>query len=327
MRLPDNTKQLLLFLPALGAFILLAFHSREAAAAARAGMDACLQAVAPSLFPFLVLGNLLTETGFPASALRLPGKAFERVFHIRGTALSAFLIGLLGGFPLGAVAASQAYEKGRCTREEAERLLVFSDNCSPGFLFGVAGARSLGSFGTPLCLLILQWAISIWLGILLGIGKQASYADEAAPANNSLYIPSLLVRSVSSSARSLLNICAYVVFFTVLGSCLPQVPLLRGMLELTGGILLCTGPADLPVAAFLLGWGGLSAAFQVFAAAQEAGIPIFRYLPLRLLHGGLMVLCVCCLRQGPVFLIFLLIAAGTVLIMLKNSRILHFLRV
>lgn len=320
MRISDHAKQLLLFLPALGAFTLLALHSREAAAAAGAGMEACLRSVAPSLFPFLVLGNLLVEVGFPDSAFRLPGKVFERVFHIRGTALSAFLIGLLGGFPLGAAAASQAYRNRRCSREEAERLLIFSDNCSPGFLYGVVGARSLGSFGDPLCLLILQWGISLWLGLLLGIGKRPSCTEEGTPAVRRLSVPALLVRSVSSGARSLFYICAYVVFFTVLGSCLPRMPLLLGTLELTGGILLCSGPEDLPAAAFLLGWGGFSAAFQVFAAALEGGIPVCRYLPLRLLHGLLMAVCVSCLRLGLQYLVFPLIAAGLLFLVVKNSR-------
>lgn len=309
----------LLFLPSAAAFLLLLLRPQAAAAAARETLGNCFDALVPALFPFLVLTELLIGLGLPESAARLLGEPFERLFRIRRTALPAFLAGLLGGYPVGAAAAAAAFRRGDCSREEAGRLAVFADNCGPGFLFGVAG-RILPSSGAALRLLLLEWAVSVWIGVLTGIGHNPSSvtADErrAAPAASEL-----LVSSVRGGGRSMLNICAFVLFFGVIGAFLPCSPFLRGAVELTGGVLLLgTGAADRVLLAFLIGWGGLAVACQVCSVLSDSGIRSPMYLPMRLLHGGCMALCVALEEFAPICLPLLpLIGFGAILV--KKCRI------
>ena len=64
-----------------------------------------------------------------ASLFRLPGCA--------GSA--ALLLGLVGGYPIGARTAAELYASGDLTRQEAERLLTFCNNSNPVFLISVLG--------------------------------------------------------------------------------------------------------------------------------------------------------------------------------------------
>lgn len=319
-------KGILLFLPVSAAFVLLILRGETASSAALSGLESCLRSVIPALCPFLVLTNLLLRLEIPKVLLELPGRAFERLFRIRKTAFPAFFAGLIGGYPLGAEAAAEACRLGLCSKEEAGRLVIFANNCSPGFLFGLVSAMLPGGKKTALALLLLHWLISVCLGIALAKGNSPSKTNRSAETTDAP-LPFLrsFVLSIRNGGRSALSISAYVVFFSVFTAFLPASALVRGSIELTGGILLLDSlhrPELL--AAFLVGWGGLSVACQVISALDGSGISAGLYLPLRLIHGLLMALGMELYRRSawylPVYGTVLLMAA----VIVKKSGKKHF---
>lgn len=309
-----SLNELILWLPAAAAFALLILRGDAAAAAAQKGLQSCLHSVIPSLFPFLVLTNLMLRLEFPKLLSGGLGKAFEAMFSIRRSALPVLLAGMVGGYPLGAEAAAEACRLDLCSEEEAERLMIFANNCSPGFLFSLVSRVLPGGEKQAAVLLLLQWLVSFSLGILLGRNRKPSRADSASKNEDRPTFSQLFTSAVRSGGRSILLISAYVVFFSVFSVFMPDSALLRGILELTGGILLLSGGSLSAIAAaFLLGWGGLSVACQVFSALEGSGIPTRRYLPLRLLHGLLMALGMFLLQFGAAYLLlFAVILTGTV---------------
>ena len=315
-----SLKNLTLFLPVTAAFLLLVLHADAASAAAKAGLEVCLRSVIPSLFPFLILTNLLLRLELPDILTDIPGRLFERVFHIRRSAFPALLAGLMGGFPVGAEAAAACCRLGKCSPEEAGRLAVFSDNCSPGFLFGLVGSILSGGNRQAFLLLVLQWAVSLGMGVILGIGHQPSEGASGPEAASPDPVFGKITASFLGGGRSVLLICAYVVFFRVLSAFLPENALLRGMFELTGGILLLSGPRAAAVAAFLIGWGGLSAAFQVFSSLEGSEVSVVRYIPLRLLHGGMMAVCVLLLPYSAAFPVLFAALLFTAAFFVKRGR-------
>lgn len=316
----DSLRKTVPFIPAAAAFVFLICFGERAAAAAQIGINACLKSVIPSLFPFLVLTNMILRFEIPKPLLSSLGVVFERIFRIRRTALPAMLSGFVGGYPLGAEAAAACYRQGKCSKEEAERLLVFSNNCSPGFVFGVAAGSLPGSARTALLLIILQWAISVLFGVLLGAGHQPSKAENADDELASLPLSSAFTAAVRAGARSVLMICAYVIFFSVFSAFLPESALIRGIVELTGGLLLLRGPQAPLIAAFLIGWGGLSVAFQVFSALEDTGISAVGYLPLRFLHGAAMALCVLLYQWGIEYLLIFCLVLVAAVFFVKTGR-------
>jgi hypothetical protein len=316
----DRAGKLLTYLPVLAAFLLLTLRPLSASEAAAAGLETCLSTVIPALFPFLAVTSAILRLGIPKSLERILGTPFERTFRIRRSALPVFLLGLAGGYPVGAAAAAESFRRGACSREEAERLLVFSNNCGPGFLLGLVGGQILGNRRAAMFLLFLQWAVSVYLGWLLGLGRAPSKGSDDPGESAPLSPAELLTGSVRDGGRTCLLICAYVVFFTVLSSFLPESPLLRGSLEMTGGLLLLCGDTlpKLTQAAFLLGFGGLSIACQAAAAAQAGGLRCGRYLPFRLLHGLSMALCTRCFFSGPQWIPIPFILGAAVPFILKR---------
>ena len=307
-------KAALLFLPAAASFVLMLARNELTSAAAGEGLELCIRRVIPAMLPALCLTHLLIGV-FPSGMDGCVGKTFERLFHIRRDALPALLMGMVAGYPLGAEAAIQCCRLGKCSREEAGRLLVFANNCSPGFLFGIVGSVFPGEKRIPLMLLFLQWTISLCLGVIFGKGHTPSVKSVIQSSGADAPLSSMLTAAVKSGGRSALMLCAFVIFFHVVSAFLPGSVLLRGSIELTGGILaLQRGPYASVCAAFLVGWGGLSVAFQVFSLLESSGISGRAYIPCRLLHGALMAFCMFLYQLGEGYLLLFLSALLMVVI-------------
>ena len=287
---PARLRSLLTTIPILTALTLLVLDPAKSSAAACEGIRQSLTQVFPALFPFFVLTKLLLGLGRREYTPELLNRFSRRCFAVPPSALPVFLLGLVSGCPVGASAAAELYRRGGCTKEEAERLLVYSSNCGPAFLLGVVAPRLPGGGGDALFLLGTQALVSVWLGILLGVGKHSSSAPVKTGDTEPASFARAFTDAVLSGGRSALTVCAYVVFFSAAAAFLPERPLVRGLGEMTSGILLL-GPetnCTLPIAAFLLGFGGLSVCCQVLAAVSDAGLSGRLYLPFRLLHGCVM---------------------------------------
>lgn len=121
-------------LAALGVLLLC---SADTARAVREGLALCAGSVIPALFPFLAVSGLLTALDAGAA----PGRGrmlLARVLGCGPAGAGAFLLGLVGGYPVGARTVAQLYREKRISRPEACRLLLFCNNCGPAFILGVA---------------------------------------------------------------------------------------------------------------------------------------------------------------------------------------------
>ena len=285
----------------LALFGVLVFCSPLAAAGARQGLSVCGATLAPSLFPFFVLANLLSELGLPDLLGQTLGSAARRLFRISGCGVQAFFLGISAGYPLGASAAADLRRKGYIHREEAQRLLAFCNNSGPAFILGAVG----GVFDSPKAGALL-YGTHILAALSAGLvfrGRRAAGApDTLPPPTPSRSFFEAFPAAVSKALFSTLTVCGYVVLFSALLGTLTflerQTPLARalaaGFMELGSGVAALRGleptPVNLAAAALMLGWGGVSVHFQTLAAVADTDIKCARHLAGRalcaLLGGG-----------------------------------------
>ena len=273
----ERVRDLLLGLALLCATLALMLYPQPSMEAAKSGLALCYNVIIPSLFPFFVLSSLVVELGLAGYLGRLLEGLMRPLFHVSGACASAFALGFIGGYPVGAKTAISLYENGMCTKTEAERLLAFCNNSGPAFILGVVGAR---------------------------------------PQFHAQRFTTAFTGSIKNSFLSTLNICAFVVFFTVviqllirsgflpglaqvLGTVLAPFGLtpewaqrlLTGALEISSGVWTLSGDGTLSgkliLAAFMLGWAGISVHCQVLSFIGGSGLSVGTYLVGKLLHGGL----------------------------------------
>lgn len=110
------------------------------------GLNLWWEVVFPSLLPFFITAELLIAFG----VVRFLGVLFEPImrpiFNIPGVGSFGWMMGMASGYPTGAKIASRLREEKQLTRIEAERLVSFTNNSSPLFIFG---AISAGFFHDP----------------------------------------------------------------------------------------------------------------------------------------------------------------------------------
>lgn len=300
-------KKLLYILASLGIFAALLIFPKAAAEAVKDGLIMCAQVIIPSLFPFFIATNLLNELG--ASKLISNALApFGAKIGISGHGVSAFIIGVTGGYPLGAAYIARLRSQGLISRDEASRLIVFCNNSGPAFIVGAAG---IGVFSSAAAGFFL-YAVHIFAALIFGI-----MASPKAPCDicydEDIFSPvsfsAAITASVRRSADSVIGVCAFVVAFSALNGVLDGMDITRilsgelsyrlgaelcwcrawlsGILELGNGIGSMAGleirPINLALAAFILSWGGLSVHFQTFAMISGTDIKTARYMIGRLI--------------------------------------------
>lgn len=276
----------------LAALGLLLARSAEAAQAVRDGLALCAGSVIPALFPFLAVSGLLTALDAGESPALEP---LARLLGCSRAGARAFLLGLTGSYPVGARTVAQLYRRGGISRREAGRLLLFSNNCGPAFILGVAGLGCFGSLRAG----VLLWGVHILaaLVIALALPRQAVEPSERpVPVPPRPPLVPALIAAVRDAAGTMVYICGFVVFFLVLLRVMGRVtglshPVLSGAVELTQGILaLPHTRRGFVWAAGLLGWGGLSVHGQSAAVLSGTDLPMGPYLAAKAAHAAVSVL-------------------------------------
>ena len=272
----------------LAAAVLLTLRPAPASAGVRAGLSLCAGTVIPSLFPFFVVISLLLQLGLADRLGGALGPVMRPLFHMRGACALPLLAGLLGGYPSGARTAANMHAQGRLTREEAETLLGFCDNCGPGFLYGYAGAAVLGDarLGAALCGVHILSALLT--GMIVCRIRRDRGTPRSLPREDGAAVPfaQALTASVRGAIDSTLNVCAFVVLFQTLAALLPLPWYAMGALELVSGMsVLPGGRAGFIAAAALAGWGGVSVHCQ--ALAMTAGLSFRAHWAGKALQAGI----------------------------------------
>ena len=255
--------------------ILLILDSRTASAGIRDGIELCLEAVIPSIFPFLVICSLLTSLEFSFLSRFL--QPIRKVCGIPVGAENIFILGFLSGYPTGAQIINQAWLSGRLEKKDANRMLGFCSNAGPSFIFGIC------SMYLPTSKIWLLWLIHILSAIITAFllpGKTNHLAKPQPPLNTSL--PDAIKKSSSTMAI----ICAWIVMFRMFlvfskkwfhRFLSPDTfCFLCGLLELTNGIFILDhsypqGKLFIYMATFLA-FGGLCVAAQTCSVTKQLGL-------------------------------------------------------
>lgn len=270
-------KKMLPVIAVLAVAALLLLRPQEAADAVRGGLMLCGRTVIPSLFPFFVVISLLLQLGLAKALQGVCGGVMRPLFRLRGVCALPLLAGLLGGYPSGAKAAAELYAQGRISRQEAELLLGFCDNCGPAFLLGYVGAGVLGDSRAGVLLYLIHVSAALLTGVLLcRLCKSRGHALPGSQLSTGpVTFPQALTASVSGALNAMLSICAFVILFRVLAA-LPPVPLpfpVLGALEMVSATAaLPSGRVGFIAAAAAVGWGGLSVHCQAMSLAAPAGL-------------------------------------------------------
>lgn len=274
------------------------------------GAKLFFNAIFPSLFPFLVIINIIISYDGIHIYSKLLGNFICKPLKLPKECNFALLISLLCGYPLGARYACALYEKNIIDLNTCERLLNIASNSSPLFIIGSVGASMMLSSKIGYILLLSNILSCTFMGFIIPsrnsyfkIKYRSSNLSKNIKANENIGM--ILKNSIEDAMKNSLNIGGFIVVFSVLtgmikdnvlfnivlnkfsliiGSSSNFVEgLLLGMLEMTNGCYLIASSnsnlyVKLPVLSFLIAFSGLSIISQVYSYTYKYDVSIKKYI-------------------------------------------------
>ncbi|MBR2742634.1 MAG: hypothetical protein IKD89_03500 [Clostridia bacterium] len=296
-------------------FILLYFLFPKAAGeSVSKALILCRDVVIPSLFIFFILSRLFIESSLGRAAGRVLSPVLSPALGLSGEACAVFVLSLIAGYPAGGITAVTLYKNGGVSKDECERLLMFSNNCGPAFLITATGASMLGSVRAGVFLYVVHIVSAALIAAVSGrVMPMRTNVRPSLPVSKEASPFVLISDAISESALIMLNVCATIAAFAAAigllsasgaisglaalfeGICVPAAvteAACASLLELTTGtslicaLGLCPRTALTLVSAFA-GFGGFCVHMQLLPHIYEAGLRAGKYLLGKTVHGAL----------------------------------------
>ena len=290
-------KKAILTATAVGIAVAVLLFSNEIRQGVKNGLSLSAQSVIPSLFIFTAMSLFIIKSGAGQVLGRLISPVTRPLLGLNADQSSVFLISMVAGYPVGAKLLNSLYLDGKISRGKALKMLNFSINAGPAFIIVTVGEVFLKNRSDGYRLLICHLLATLILAVAVRFLPDRLFSNDTKSKKQTLLksqgsaLSDIFVLSVLEAGKTMLNVTIFVVFFAGLTGGFSAFGFantgrLTSLFEVTAGLSNITR-SQLPFAAFLLGFGGISVIFQVISSAESLR-PKFTILLLsRLLHGGL----------------------------------------
>lgn len=264
---------------AITIMIILVAKPSTAIQGAAEGIDICIKAVIPALFPFFIVTTYLNTSLLGHSIpLLLP---VRKILKTPTGGDSLLLLGLIGGYPVGAQLIAQAYQNKQISSRTSKLLLGYCNNAGPAFIFGITG-----SLFSSVYIPIILWALQIFSALITGyLLPRPKIENMHLGYTQKINITAVLKKSLNICGV----VCGWIILFKTVMSYLNLLlmnllgntakVILAGFIELSNG---CLQLAELPsmslrfiLCSAFLAFGGLCVIFQTVSAAESIGLGLY----------------------------------------------------
>ncbi len=301
----------LVFTIFLAVFVIL-FYSSFTVSGIADGLLYSVNYLIPSLFPFMVISSFTMYSG----AYRPIGKIFSLpvrcLFRLPRAASAAVILGLVGGFPVGAKCVSMLYSSGQITQKQAERMMTFCVCSGPAFLITAVGTVMLHNTFIGIILYVSQLISALMIGTAVGLidKKRSAPSDDTQNSSSEQKTAAeSLISSCLDAAYSVLELTSLVAIFSVSMSVIMKSGLntvfsdmltwfgidtsvssvmIPVVFEVTGACRqICSGGCPLWVLSFAVGFGGLCVHMQILHILKNVNINKPKFFLFRFINAVL----------------------------------------
>lgn len=296
--------------------VVLALNPARYCTACFEGICLWAECVLPSLFPFIVVSSLLCGLG-AIDATLAPFKRVCKRFKINPAAIPLFILSAVSGYPAGSRLLSEYYLNGKISSSEAQTLAPLCSIPSPAFALSTVGFKAFGGGYSGVKLLFAAYLTVVLSGVIYALIPKKNQGVERPVALNKAS-DNLLYDSFYGAVSAVLTAGGFICFFYVLSKAVSDYNLLTplticlrpimgeacdglalGLVEPTGGIFTAAkfgGFFALPIAGFLLVFGGASILGQQLCYLTKCGVKPKSFVFLKFIQG-LVAFIILCLLQ------------------------------
>ncbi len=264
-------------------FILLFIFPDLSKTGIKNGLLLCGNVLIPSLFPISVCVIFIINSNF-FEIFNILSPLTKKLLGLDGASFAIMLISFIGGYPIGAKLINNAVRADKLSPSNARRLLGFCVNAGPAFIITAVGRIIFNSASVGLVLFFSHIISSLLICIFSNFNNKEPISYKSK-TETTLNIADNFVISVSESCEAMLNICKFVLFFSIITVYTNHFSRLLSLLfEITNAVTLTK---NVYLLSFLLGFGGICLWFQIFSLCKAFKINIFHFALTRFSHGFL----------------------------------------
>lgn len=268
--------------------------------------------VFPSLFPFLVICNIIISYGGIELYSRIFGKILCKPLKLPQKCSIVLIISFMCGYPLGAKYACDLYQNNEINYRNAQKLLNIASNASPIFIIGALGTSMLKN---TVCGYIILFSVIISCFIIGLIYREDNSFfgkhDVIIKTKNinkenklsKLNPGQILKESIENAIKNTLIVAGFVIIFSVITGIInnafslinyKNLKLLEGttsgLLEMTNGCSIISSINTdmiykIGITAFLITFSGLSVILQVYSIIYKHGFSLKKYIKYKFYQG------------------------------------------
>lgn len=260
--------------------------------ASKNGLYLWFNQILPALLPFTILSSILIQSKFLDS---FSGNA--NIIAI----LITMICGFIFGFPIGAKLASDFYKNGHLSEKQAHLLAITTNNFSPMYVCGFVlpklfTTEELNQNHLVLTSYLLVYFVPLTISFILLLfgAKSTPNLHISGQKNSSASEFEISIQLIDSGIingfTSLIKICGYIVFFSILSNILLSFVSINNIgiawlienIEISNGISLlseCQMQTNHKyiIAVQLLSFGGLSGLAQSASLLTPNGLSVYKY--------------------------------------------------
>ena len=268
------------------------------------GFATWAQCVLPSLFPFMIITLILIKTGM-ADKASLPLKKIMRKIKFPPCAGACFLMSVCSGYPAGSRIVGEFYEGGLIEKRDTGKVAYLCSSSGPLFIIGSVGFKMFGDKSVGLKILIAHILSISTVAIIISLtSKKSSQAQLKRKPDTG----NVLYDSFYSGVISVAVAGGFIAFFFVVSQFVADFKLLyplqlifnlfcdeqtslavcTGLIEATSGcraLSLCEGFLAVPLAGFLITFGGVSILCQQLCYLVGIGVKPLKFIGVKALQA------------------------------------------
>ncbi len=277
----QKIKNFTLFALLAATLILLLINSKSVNLGAFKGLAVCAEVIIPSLFIFSVVGIFLVSSNCLSVFNKFLTPFTKFVFGLGGNLIFIFLVSLFSGYPVGAKLIDNSVKNKEIDQNTANTMLCYCVNAGPAFVVLAVGEKVFLSKNLGYVLLLSHILTSLIFAVFLKSKITNTQISEKDKQQN---LGDTFVEAVSDATHNIINICAFVVLFSVISEVLKEynLKLILPFFEITTGIITTK---NLYFTAFLLGFGGISIQLQILSVIKSFKVNKLKFFLFRILHG------------------------------------------
>lgn len=258
--------------------------SVRAKAQALEGMKLCLNVIVPTLLPILILTNTIIKSSSRVF-LETVFSPLARLLRLPKCACCALILGLIGGYPTGAILTNELFNLHLIDNQTAKRLLRCSFCGGVAFIITAVGTIHLNSTKTGIIIYTVNVLSSIIICVADGIIHPNTNKSTQEYSIGSQSFCNALINSIECSTKSVAVMCGCIVFFSAICGLVIIPPFAMPLIEITNGIFKFDGSISLPYLCFFLSFGGLCIHLQILNVIKSTGIGYIDFFVHRVVGG------------------------------------------